>query len=103
MSTFGELVSRITKTLGGRSDPASASGQRSASRGQTAQDIGAQIKEQVRKAGPDVAQRHLAKTKFGANPRAQKAARTADGLVRRFAGTGDQSSLKRRDETPVDR
>lgn len=103
MSTLGELVSRVTKTVTGRSGSTSAADQRSGGRGQTAQDIGAQIREQVRKAGPNVVQRHLAKTKFGADPRARKVARTADDLVRRFAGTGDRSSLKRRDETPVDR
>ena len=91
MSLISQLISLATKSLSGRSSNRSGYGQQSSSRGQMVQKLGSQAIEQVRKAGPDAAQRQLSKTKFGNDPRARKAAKAADDLARRFAGTGGKS------------
>ena len=85
---FGQLISMATKAISGGSGSQSGyGGQRSSGRSQMMQKVGSEAIEQVRKAGPDAAQRQLSKTKFGTDPRARKAAKAADDLARRFAGS----------------
>lgn len=111
---FSQLISMATKAISGRSGSQSGyGGQRSSGRSQMMQKVGTEAINQVRKAGPDAAQRQLSKTKFGTDPRAQKAARAADDLARRFAGsgsgsqaggpTGGSSSQRRDANGPADR
>lgn len=92
MSLINRLFSLATKTLSGKSDNRSGYGRQSSGRSQTVQKLGSQAIEQVRKAGPDAAQRQLSKTKFGSDPRARRAAKVADDLARRFAGSGNRSA-----------
>ncbi len=92
MGMLSQLISMATKALSGRGGSQSGSGgQRSSGKSQMMQKVGSEAINQVRKAGPDAAQRQLSKTKFGTDPRAQKAAKAADDLARRFAGgSGNQ-------------
>ena len=86
---FSQLISMATKAISGRSGNQSGyGGQQASGRSQMMQKVGTEAINQVRKAGPDAAQRQLSKTKFGTDPRAQKAAKAADDLARRFAGGG---------------
>ena len=92
MSMLDRLVAMVTKTLSGRSgtgsSPSTAPGQRS-NGNEMAQQVGRHVIEQVRRAGPDAAQRQLGKTRYAHDPRARKAAKAADDLTRRFAGTAE--------------
>lgn len=107
MGMFGQLVSMATRALSGRSGSGGrrGSGKQSGTRSQMAQQVGSQIVEQVRRQGPDAAQRHLSRTKFADDPRARKAAKTADDLARRFAGSdaAEPPRPARKDEPPVNR
>lgn len=89
VSLLSQIITLATKSLSGRSGNRSGYGQQSSGRSQIAQKLGSQAIHQVRKAGPDAAQRQLSKTKFGTDPRAKKVAKAADDLARRFAGTGN--------------
>lgn len=100
MSLISQLVSLATKTLSGKSGNRSGYGRQTSSRNQLVQKIGSQAIDQVRKAGPDAAQRHLSKTRFGTDPRARKAASVADSLARRFAGPSDRSDGDRSADRP---
>lgn len=115
MGMFSQLVSMATKALSGRSGTNSSHGRPSSDKGQMARTVGTQVVEQVRKAGPDAAQRHLSKTRFGSDPRARRAAKAADDLARRLAGTApagsstntagtvERTAGDREDETRVNR
>ncbi len=85
---LSQLISMATKAISGQSGSQSGyGGQRSSGKSQLMRKVGSEAIDQVRKAGPDAAQRHLSKTTFGADPRARKAAKAADDLARRFAGS----------------
>ncbi len=106
MGMLSQLISMATKAMSGRNTNQSGSGgQPSSGRSQMVQKVGSEAINQVRKAGPDAAQRHLSKTKFGTDPRARKAAKAADDLARRFAGTGTTQDATRASppDKPVDR
>lgn len=90
MGLLQSLISMAGRAMSGGGNKRSGHGSsRRGGRAEMAQRVSGQVLEQVRKQGPDAAQRHLSKTKFGADPRARKAARAADDLARRFVGTGD--------------
>ena len=86
---LNQLISMATKAMSGGNTNRSGNGASpSSGRSQMVQRVGSEAINQVRKAGPDAAQRHLSKTRFGTDPRARKAAKAADDLARHFAGTG---------------
>ena len=93
MGMLNQLFSMAAKAMSGKEANQSGSGgQPSSGRSQMVQRVGSEALNRVRKAGPDAAQRHLSKTTFGTDPRARKAAKAADDLARRFAGTGSGSA-----------
>ncbi|HEV2528277.1 MAG TPA: hypothetical protein VGT61_07520 [Thermomicrobiales bacterium] len=85
---LNKIFRMISGMLAGNSSSRSGSyGRGGSSKSQMARRASEEVLKQVRKQGPDAAQRHLGKSKFANDPRAQKAAKTADDLARRFAGT----------------
>lgn len=106
MGMLSQLISMATKAMsGGNSNRSGNGGQPSSGRSQMIQKVGSEAMNQVRRAGPDAAQRHLSKTKFGTDPRARKAAKAADDLARRFAGPGTAQDVSRSaaPDKPIDR
>ncbi len=100
---FDKLFRMISGLLSGNSSSRSGSygrGGRSGSKSQMARRAGEEVLNQVRKQGPDAAQRHLSKSKYASDPRAQKAAKTADDLARRFAGTDRDNDQSRGGGSP---
>ena len=85
---LAKLFRTINRMFAGSSSSRSgSSGRPGNSKSEMARRAGEEVLRQVQKQGPDAAQRHLENSRYANNPRARQAARTADDLARRFAGT----------------
>ena len=107
MNMLDRLVAMVTNALSSRNGTGASSsarpGQRSGGN-EMAQQVGRHLIDQVRRAGPDAAQRQLGKTRYASDPRARKAAKAADDLARRFAGTASPPPVTPPEkERPVNR
>lgn len=95
LGMLSQLISMASRAMSGRGGSQTGTGGQGATgKSRMMQRVGSEAIKQVQKAGPDAAQRHLSKTKFGTDPRAQKAAKAADDLARRFAGSESGNQIK---------